>query len=178
MRILFLSTWFPYPPDNGSKLRVYHLLRALARAHEVTLISFAFDTAQPEQPGDLRSLCADVQAMTVNPFAVNRAGALRTFLSARPVVSRLIPAMSQLVADVWRSGTFDAIIASTEMTAEYAVREQRVPPGTARILEGHNSMTRWMLGRYAEQTQPLQRLRCWVSWQKTRRYEAGLFWSV
>ena len=23
MRILFLSTWFPYPPDNGSKLRVY-----------------------------------------------------------------------------------------------------------------------------------------------------------
>ena len=37
MNILFLSTWFPYPPDNGSKLRVYHLLRALAQAHEVTL---------------------------------------------------------------------------------------------------------------------------------------------
>jgi len=46
MHILFLSTWFPYPPDNGSKIRVYHLLRAVARAHDVTLVSFAFDTAQ------------------------------------------------------------------------------------------------------------------------------------
>lgn len=35
MRILFLSAWYPYPPDNGSKIRVYHLLRALAARHEV-----------------------------------------------------------------------------------------------------------------------------------------------
>lgn len=52
MRILFLSTWFPYPFDDGSKLRVYHLLRALGQTHEVTLISFAFNTAYPEGLGD------------------------------------------------------------------------------------------------------------------------------
>jgi len=31
MHILYLSPWFPYPPDTGSRTRVYHLLRALAQ---------------------------------------------------------------------------------------------------------------------------------------------------
>jgi len=85
MHILFLSTWFPYPPDNGSKLRVYYLLQALAQEHTVTLVSFAFDTGRPDQSGDLHSFCAALQTVPLNPFLVNRAGALRTFLSLRPM---------------------------------------------------------------------------------------------
>jgi hypothetical protein len=27
VRILLLSTWFPYPPDNGSRIRAYNLLK-------------------------------------------------------------------------------------------------------------------------------------------------------
>jgi glycosyltransferase involved in cell wall biosynthesis len=175
MNILFLSTWYPYPPDNGSKLRVYHLLRALSEAHAVTLASFAFDTARPDEPSDLRAWCQDVRVVALNPFAANRASTLRTFLSPGPVTSRSIPAMSHLVAHNLRSGTFDAIIASTETTAVYSVQTRKVLQGTARILELHNSLTRWMKGRYTEQGRSLQRLRCWASWQKTRRYEARLF---
>ena len=172
MNVLFLSTWFPYPSDNGSKLRVYNLLRALAQLHAVTLVSFAFDTARPEQPGDLRTLCAAVQVVSVNPFAVNRAGTLRTFLSTRSVASRPISAMTQLVADALCLSAFDAVISSTTMMADYALQTS---PGAATLLEEHNSLTRWMHERYAGQTNPLQRLRCWASWQKTRRYEAELF---
>jgi polysaccharide biosynthesis protein PslH len=172
MNLLFLSTWFPYPPDNGSKLRVYHLLRALAQDHTVTFVSFAFDTARPEKPGDLRSLCADMQAVGVDPFAYNRAGTLRTFLSARPMASRPIPTMSELVTDVLGSEAFDTIIASTEMMAGYALQ---AAPGTPKILEEHNSMTRWMCGRYAEQTKLVQRARCWASWQKRRWYEGQYY---
>lgn len=40
MNILFVSTWFPYPLDNGSRLRVYHLLNALVEKHNVHLASF------------------------------------------------------------------------------------------------------------------------------------------
>ncbi len=46
MRILFLSTWFPYPPDNGSKIRAYYLLRALAVQHEVAAVAFRPPTAE------------------------------------------------------------------------------------------------------------------------------------
>lgn len=172
MKILFLSTWFPYPPDNGSKLRVYHLLAALAQAHQVTLVSFAFDTARPEDASNLHALCSDAQVIPLNPFAINQAGPLRTFLSASPVVSRPIPAMSRAIASLSSKYTYDAVIASTEMMASHALR---LRPSVAKILEEHNSLTRWMHERYTEQRTTLNRLRCWASWRKTRRYETRLF---
>lgn len=172
MQILFLSTWYPYPPDNGSKLRVYHLLRSLAERHRVTLLSFAFATARPEEAGPLGEWGIEVRAVPINPFEANRADALHTFLSPRPVVSRPVPAMSRLVTETLRSGTFDAVIASTEMMADYALQASS---GAITILEEHNSLARWMGERYREQTGALQQLRCWASWQKTRLYEARLF---
>lgn len=172
MRILYLSPWHPHPPDNGSKLRVYHLLRSLAERHRVTLLSFAFATARPEEAGPLGEWGVEVKAVLINPFEANRAGALRTFLSPRPVVSRPIPAMSRLVAETTTAQAFDAVIASTEMMADYALA---VSPVSARVLEEHNSMARWMHERYQSQAHPVQRLRCWASWQKCRRYEADLF---
>ena len=74
------------------------------------------------QPGDAaRPAVGTCRSCRSIPFAVNRAGALRTFLSPRPVASRPIPAMSQLVADVLRCKPFDVVIASTEMMADYAL---------------------------------------------------------
>jgi glycosyltransferase involved in cell wall biosynthesis len=172
MRILFLSTWFPYPPDNGSKIRVYHLLRALAQRHELTLLSFAWDTAQPDTADELRSWCKDVQVVSVNPYEHNRASKLRTFFSFRPVVSRPIAAMTEKARAILANQSFDSVISSTEIMVAYALQ---TPPGTVRILEEHNAMTRLMRERYGEQPQPLERIRCWLSWQKSRTYEARLF---
>ena len=172
MRVMFLSTWFPYPPDNGSKLRVYYLLRALGQTHEVTLISFAFDTACPEVPGDLRSFCKDVHVVSLNPFVENKASTLRTFLSLRPMASRPIPAMRELVSRVLRQHVFDALVVSTEMMSAYT---DAASAGIPRVLEEHNSMTRWARERYDEQTNPFQRARRWMSWRKQRWYTTRTF---
>jgi glycosyltransferase involved in cell wall biosynthesis len=40
MEILFISTWFPYPKDNGSRIRIAHLLHALGQRHHVHLLAF------------------------------------------------------------------------------------------------------------------------------------------
>lgn len=170
MRVLFLSTWFPYPPDNGSKQRVFHLLRALAKRHEVRLASFAFDTARPEAVDALRA-CTEIGVTPVDPFAANRAGALRTFLSPMPVVARPLPGMQRLVAEMVAANPPDVVIASTGVTAEYAVR---LPGMRGRVLEDHNSMTRWMRERGSVGSR-LGRMRAWAAWQKSRRYEAALF---
>ncbi|HFE67392.1 MAG TPA: hypothetical protein ENJ93_09020, partial [Chloroflexi bacterium] len=51
MRVLFLSAWFPFPPNNGSRIRIYNLLRGLAEQHEIHLISFADQPdANPHTP--------------------------------------------------------------------------------------------------------------------------------
>jgi polysaccharide biosynthesis protein PslH len=172
VRILFLSTWFPYPPDNGSKLRVYHLLRELGTRHEISLCSFAFDTARPDQSSEFSHYCRSTQVVGLNPFDVNRASTLRTFLSLRPMASRPIAAMRDHVGRLIRQTPFDVVIASTEMMADYALM---LPESVTRILEEHNSSVRWMRGRYERQTSMVQRLRCWTSWQKTRWYAARLF---
>ncbi|WP_051276121.1 glycosyltransferase family 4 protein [Desulfovirgula thermocuniculi] len=40
MKIIFLTAEPPWPLDQGDKLRNYHLLKALAAEHEVTLVTF------------------------------------------------------------------------------------------------------------------------------------------
>lgn len=172
MRILFLSTWYPYPPDNGSKLRVYHLLRALGQAHQVSLLSFAFATARPDAPGELSNWCREIRTVAVNPYEVNQAGALRTFLSPRPVASRPVPAMSQLAAQALRAQPYDAVIASTGMMIDYALQ---TPPETVKVLEEHNAMTRWAWEGYQQAAGAAQRARRWLSWRKGRWYEARTF---
>ena len=172
MHILFLSTWYPYPPDNGYKQRVYHLLRALTRNHEVTLVSFAFDDAQPNKQDDLHNWCRDVHFVPLNPFVVNRAGGLHTFLSLRPVASRPVPQMGRLVEQVIQSTAFDIYIASTEMMSEYVLAAGN---GPIKIFEGHNSMTRWKQDRFQNAASPLQQARHWLGLQKRRRFESRYY---
>src|SRR4051794_6912632 len=61
MRLLFLSAWYPYPATNGSKLRIYNLLRGLADQHRVTLLTFA-DEPNDDVPPELASICERVVA--------------------------------------------------------------------------------------------------------------------
>jgi glycosyltransferase involved in cell wall biosynthesis len=172
MRILVLTTWFPFPPDNGSKLRSYHLLRALTHTHEVTLISFLFGTTQPDATGALQSLVTDIHTVSVDPFLFNQAGALKTFLSLRPTVTRPIPSMCKLVREVLQSSPFDVIIASTEVMSAYALLTSS---RTTRILEEHNAMNRWARERYQKARGVTKRLRCWVSWQKSQYHIARMY---
>lgn len=53
-RILFLTTRLPYPPREGHQLRSWHLLKALAARHEVTLLSFLRDDDDISRAGVLR----------------------------------------------------------------------------------------------------------------------------
>lgn len=172
MKILFLSTWFPYPPDNGSKIRVYHLLRALAAQHEVTLASFAFGTANAASPGLLEHLYRDVHVVERNPFRRSRIEEMMRFASLSPIVTRPVPAMTNRVCAILRENAFDAVIASGEVMASYALLARSDAP---LVLEEHNSMARWSRERYRNQEPLLGRIRCWMSWQKLRLYEAHLF---
>ncbi len=171
MNILFLSTWFPFPPDNGSKIRVYHLLRALGQKHTVTLVSFAWDTARPDAPATL-PFCRAAHTLPRDPFARSALAQATRYLSLAPVVTRPIPEMQRLVADVLAQTTFDVVIASTEVMATYALQ---APPSTVKILEEHNSFSWMMEDRFRAAQHPAQRLNHWISWQKTRYYEAALF---
>lgn len=108
----------------------------------------------------------------MDPFAYNRASSLSTFLSPSPVITRSVPAMRRLVSQILNEECFDVAIASTEVTAAYVLQ---APSSTVRVLEEHNSLTRWMYERYKNGANFRNKLRCWGSWQKARLYESRLF---
>jgi sugar transferase (PEP-CTERM/EpsH1 system associated) len=63
MRILFVSSRFPYPPLQGDRVRAYHQLRVLSRRHRITLVTPA--GRQDASLDAVRPFCERVEAVTV-----------------------------------------------------------------------------------------------------------------
>lgn len=128
MRVLFLSSWFPYPPNNGSKLRIYNLLRGLATRHEVDLLTFDNGDV-PGAPPELQELCTDIEVYPKPAYRPGSACAVAGFLSPRPRV--LVDTFSRPLAEAIRhraaSGRYDLVIASEWATAAYCRHWGQVP---------------------------------------------------
>ncbi len=90
MELLVLSTWHPYPPDNGARLRAWHLLRTLARRHSVRLIVGQQDDAPAELPAELIAPFASVQAVPWQWFN-GSGGGVRALLDPVPRSIRETP---------------------------------------------------------------------------------------
>jgi hypothetical protein len=73
MKVLLLVHRLPYPPNKGDKVRSYHLLRHLAREHEVYLGTFVDDPDDWQHLPEVRRLCADVHAAGLKPSAAKLA---------------------------------------------------------------------------------------------------------
>ena len=129
MKILFLSAWFPYPADNGSRIRVFNLVKALSRRHEVTLVSFTREPMTDGRLAEMRAYCNEVYAVAYREFNPTRLKALTGFLSPRPryLVDSYSAEMETLVGRVSRDMTFDVVIASQMGVALYALALDRVP---------------------------------------------------
>jgi polysaccharide biosynthesis protein PslH len=90
MELLVLSTWHPYPPDNGARLRAWHLLRALAARHRVRLIVGRQDDAPTELPSELLAPFESVQAVPWQWFT-GSGGGVRALLDPVPRSIRETP---------------------------------------------------------------------------------------
>ncbi len=58
-RVLFVSPHLPSPPSWGFGMRVYQLVRQVARHHDVTFLSYQHDD-QHVSAGDLGEVCSDL----------------------------------------------------------------------------------------------------------------------
>lgn len=135
MRILFLSRWFPYPPHNGSKLRVYHLLRGLVTAHEVTLVSFFEQGDIFSDSLEIKTL-REVHLVPWKPFNPSSIRSRLGYLNPKPrsMIDSFSPQMSQTIQKILHAEDYDLVIASQIGTAAYS-REFRGLPALFEELE-------------------------------------------
>lgn len=113
MKILFLSYWLPLPADNGSKLRIYHLLRGLAQQHDITLLALA-DSIPAERDSAFAEICAAVHVRRRPVYRPGSLKALAGLLSPTPrsLVDTYDPAVARLISDLRTAQAFDVAIVS------------------------------------------------------------------
>ena len=171
MKILFISTWFPFPPDNGSKLRAYYLIKALSHSHEVTVIAF-----KPEsQSGESETIFqvggpVEVLGVPEDPFRYVGLPRIAKYISPLPLSAWPSSLMRETVSSAAFSQHWDAIVAFQIPAARYAL----IPSCKARIFDMDNSLSYMTRERAAEARSIVSRLMAQVSLLKSSRYEARM----
>jgi polysaccharide biosynthesis protein PslH len=167
--ILFLSRWFPFPPNNGSKIRIYNLIRAIAKVHSVYLVAFR---GQDEEIGSatemLMSLCREVNSV---PWAEQKSRGIAPWVSLlarqpRSVTRQHSPEMAELVSQITARQRFDVVIASQIDMAPYALKAQ----APVRIFE--EAEISGFVDRIRQAQPVAARVRAWLTGLKQTRYLA------
>jgi len=63
MRLLFITPRPTYPLDSGDRIRMYHLIKNLAKNHQIYLISFIEDKGQSKAMDRMREFCGAVRCV-------------------------------------------------------------------------------------------------------------------
>lgn len=169
-RILFLSRWFPFPPDNGSKIRINNLLQGLASKHEITLLSFADQPSTNLDLATARTICGDVHVVPWKPYNPQNVRARFGFLSLTPrsILDTWSSEMEQRIRQILSAKKYDLIIASQLGAADYAPAFGGLP---ALFEEPEVGL---LYEQFANAKSVRNRIRHGLTWAKHRRYVAGL----
>ncbi len=95
MRILIIADYLPYPLVGGDRIRIYNLLRRVARQHEVSLAAFLETPEDAEGVPHLRQFCASVETASLgrhHPVS-HLPGLLRFALEGKPLELKFLESM-------------------------------------------------------------------------------------
>jgi glycosyltransferase involved in cell wall biosynthesis len=160
MRLLVVSTWVPYPPDNGSKMRAFNLLKRLSARHEITLLCLG-DSPRAADVVAIERICSRVAFAPVT--AVGPRLGMKGLLSPTPrhFVQTDSPVMRRLIAEhlpqhdvaigmqvdaarYLRGASIPRVFEEVEVTL---LREQ-VQQGTSLSRKVRHRLTWWKFRRY------------------------------
>ncbi|MEW6502852.1 MAG: glycosyltransferase family 4 protein [Chloroflexota bacterium] len=173
MKILVLSTWFPYPPIQGSKIRAYNLIRSLSQQHELALISFRDMEIQDEWIEHLHCYCKEIIIVEQHPFRYSKIKTWLGFFTILPSAvvagySTKMAATVQKFAKVWQP---DLVFALTFVTAPYALQI----PHTNRVVDMDNLLALMLRDLFKNTQGFLQKQRRYWAYWKFKNYENQIY---
>jgi sugar transferase (PEP-CTERM/EpsH1 system associated) len=173
MRILWLNPNLLLPLDKGGKLRTWHLMRHLAKRHEITYLSFADPHTSPAEREGMREVCAHLQVVPRSDPAKGSAAFYGD------VIKRVFDPLPY-AAGKYRSSEFRALAASLLGTGRFdvvvcdflsiAVNVPRRLPCPA-VFFTHNVEAEIWRRHYEQQSDPVRRLLFRQQWQRMQRFE-------
>ena len=177
MRLLYVSVVYPLPPNNGSKMRILSILRAIANAgHDVTLVAFA----EPEEIGgtdqELAGVCKESDIIPRRMVSLsqgkNYTGRLRALFAPTPFTLNRFrsEAVRARITERLRSGKFDAVICDNVYSAI------NLPATDVPVVMNSQNVEYVILERFVEQEGNSPK--SWYAWleaSKLRRFEAAMY---
>jgi polysaccharide biosynthesis protein PslH len=180
MRLLILTPQFPFPPQQGTTIRNFNIIKQLAQRHDITLVSFG-TPSELEHGGPLRDHCRRIEIV---PYPV-RSFAQRlftTFASPLPDMAlRLKSTALHAMVNSFRTEPFDIIqVEGIEMARYFMSRglansATNGPQGPRVVFDEHNA--EYVLQRTAFESD-LRIPKRWhaalyslFQWKKLERYE-------
>jgi len=120
--LLFLAHRIPYPPDKGDKIRSWHVLRHLARTHDVHLGCFVDDPDDWRHEGILRELCGECLFLPFHPRRARIRG-LAAFVDGGPLTLRCYRdrRLADWVENLRRRRRIDRIYVFSSAMAQYVL---------------------------------------------------------
>jgi polysaccharide biosynthesis protein PslH len=169
MRILAVSTWFPYPPDNGARARAYNLLRGIGGRHTLDLIAMSQSERDGRYLDNVREFCHRVAIFKEPAFDPASLSGWRGFLSPVPryFIEHHLPEMERLAMQWVQQAGYDAVVAVTLGAAPYvAGLDVRL-----KVLDQHNVECAVIRRQSRNEPTFLRRLRYVPTWIKAERFE-------
>jgi polysaccharide biosynthesis protein PslH len=154
MRILMLSSTFPYPPSRGgTEIRTFNLLKYLQQNHSVTLVTQQHEGVTVSEVEELSRYVSEIKVFPLPPDVREKTAIAKIWgkigrlsesvIKATPpnVLHRYSPEIQALVDDAVGSQQFDVI------TCEHSVNEIYIRPEFRHqintVVDIHSSVYSW-----------------------------------
>ena len=178
MKILWLNAGLLLPLDKGGKLRTWHVMRPLARRHEITYLSFAEPSQTRADRDGMSEVCAHLETVPRTDAAKGTwrfyADAARYLVDRAPyaVAKYRSPAYRARLEELLATGAFDAVVCDfLPPIANMPAFAEATSGKPAWILFTHNVEAEiWR--RHAENaTNPVSRRLLARQWRRMLRFE-------
>jgi glycosyltransferase involved in cell wall biosynthesis len=183
MKILWLSHLVPYPPKAGVLLRAHHLLKELARYHDVDLLALSqrsllepyfdsYDDGIRESTRVLSEFCNNIEILENQ---ADKSANGKKLIAARSLVSPMPYTINwlqddrygRLVNDLTDNNAYDFIHCDTLSLAPYVLHLNNVCRG----LDHHNVESHLMLRRAAVEKNLLKKVFFWLEGKRLQKLE-------
>ncbi|MAT96334.1 MAG: hypothetical protein CL608_04255 [Anaerolineaceae bacterium] len=181
MKVLLLTPQLPYPPHQGTSLRNFYIIRGLAQACEVSLLSFLEpgQSVADEQIAPLAELCHTIETVPV-PQRTTGKRLYQLLATRRPDMAHRLfsPAFNVRLLHMLQTGNYDIVQIEGIELARYLPVIRHGSPRSKIVFDDHNAETelqrrnfltdlrqprRWVAAAYsAEQVRRLRRFERWI----------------
>jgi len=177
-KILLLTPQLPYPPDQGTSLRNFHIIRGLVQFHEIHLLSFAEPgQGATEGLGPLEELCAGITVVP-SPQRANWQRLWRLLSDGRPDMAHRLQsaAYAEALRQVLSREQFDIVqIEGIELAAHIPLI-RKICPRCSIVFDDHNAEADLQRRMYATDIGHPARWPAagysFIQWRRLRRFEA------